>query len=109
MRIKYENPKLLKSEIAKHLGYSSSTLQRYRNDVNMLSPYRILPNNTKKRTKKASNNNFNDNSRREFELKGPQKTPNDFVKPNANTKSNKRNKNISNAGSLLENNEINDQ
>ena len=32
MRMKYENPKLKQSEIANQLGYSSSTLQRYRND-----------------------------------------------------------------------------
>ena len=43
MQIKYENPKLKQSEIANQLGYSSSTLQRYRNDVNMISPYRINP------------------------------------------------------------------
>ena len=38
MRMKYENPKLKQSEIANQLGYSTSTLQRYRNDINMLSP-----------------------------------------------------------------------
>ena len=59
MRIKYENPKLKQSELANQLGYSSSTLQRYRNDMNMLSPYRIQSNNNNKRTKKASNTNFN--------------------------------------------------
>ena len=37
MRVKYENPKMKQSEIANHLGYSTSTLQRYRNDINMLS------------------------------------------------------------------------
>ena len=47
MRIKYENPKLNQSEIANQVGYTSSTLQRYRNDMNMLSPYRIQPRNTK--------------------------------------------------------------
>ena len=41
MRIKYENPKMKQSEIENQLGYYSSTLQRYRNDLNMLSPYRI--------------------------------------------------------------------
>ena len=41
------------SEIANQLSMSSFTLQRYRNDINMLSPYRINPNNTNKRTKKA--------------------------------------------------------
>ena len=46
MRVKYENPKLKQSEIANQLGYSTSTLQKYRNELNMLSPYRIQPNNT---------------------------------------------------------------
>ena len=41
------------SEIANHLGMSSSTSQRYRNDINMLSPYRINPHNTNKRSKKG--------------------------------------------------------
>ena len=40
-RMKYENTKLKQSQIANQLGYSTSTLQRYRNDINMLSPYRI--------------------------------------------------------------------
>ena len=46
MRVKYENPKKKQCEIANQLSMSSSTLQRYRNDRNMLSPYRINPNNT---------------------------------------------------------------
>ena len=50
MRIKYEYPKLKQSEIANKLSYSTSTLQRYRNDINMLSLYRIKPNNTNKRS-----------------------------------------------------------
>ena len=62
MRMKYENPKLKQSEIAKQLGYSTSTLQRYRNDINMLSPYRIQPNDTKKQAKKVSNTSFDNNS-----------------------------------------------
>ena len=52
MRIKNENPKLKKSEIANQLGYSSSILQRYRSDIYMLSPYKIQSNNTNKRIKK---------------------------------------------------------
>ena len=48
MHIKYQNPKMNQSEIADHLKMSSSTLQRYRNDINMLSPYRTTPNNFKK-------------------------------------------------------------
>ena len=47
-----ENPKLKQSEIANQLGYSPFTLKIYRNDINMLSPYRIQPNNTNKRAKK---------------------------------------------------------
>ena len=52
-RMKYENPKLKQSETSNHLGYSSSTLQRYRNHKSVLSPYKIQPNNTKKRKEKA--------------------------------------------------------
>ena len=52
MHIKYQNPKMKQSDVADHLNMSSSTLQRYRNDINMLSPYRISPNNVKKRPKK---------------------------------------------------------
>ena len=53
MNIKYQNPKMTQSEISSQLNMSSSTIKRYRNDINMLSPYRINPNNTKKRSKKA--------------------------------------------------------
>ena len=67
MRVKYENPRLKQSEIANQLGMSSSTVQRYRNDINMLSPYRISPNNVKKRSKKAKIDDIGD-------LKRPQMT-----------------------------------
>ena len=73
MHIKYQNPKMKQSEIANNLNMSCSTLQRYRNDINMLSPYRINPNNTKKRSKKAK---IDDNS----DLKRPQMTSNDSIK-----------------------------
>ena len=63
MRLKYENPKMRQSEIANQLGLSSSTIQRYRNDINILSPYRIGPNNTKKkRSKKVKDTDFDNNS-----------------------------------------------
>ena len=39
MNIKYQNPKMTQSEISSQLNMSSSTLHRYRNDINMLSPY----------------------------------------------------------------------
>ena len=40
-QIKFENPKMKQSELADQLSYSSSTLQRHRNVINMLSPYSI--------------------------------------------------------------------
>ena len=43
IEIKSMSPKLTPKEIAKELGYSTSSLQRYRQDTNMLSPYRIQP------------------------------------------------------------------
>ena len=72
MKVKYENPKMKQSEIANQLGISSSTIQRYRNDINMLSPYRINPNNTNKRAKKVLITNFNNDSYREHDVKRPQ-------------------------------------
>ena len=76
MLIKYENPKMKQSEIANQLGYSTSTLQGYIDDMKMLSPYRIQPNNTNKRSKKASNTNttFNNNLHREPDVEKPQMT-----------------------------------
>ena len=65
MRLKYENPKMKQTEIANQICLSSSTVQRYRNEINMPSPYRINPNNIKKRSKKAKNNDFNINSHNE--------------------------------------------
>ena len=73
MHIKYQNPKMKQSEIANNLNMSSSTIQRYRNDYNMLSPYRINPNNVKKRSKKAKIDDIGD-------LKRPQMTSNDSIK-----------------------------
>ena len=105
MRMKYENPKFKQSRITNHLCYSTSTLQRYRNDINMLSPYRIIPNNTHKRTKKASHSNSDNNSHRKHDLKRTQMTSNDIK----TTRTNKKNKNILKAGSTHENIETNDQ
>ena len=39
--IKSMNPTLTQKEIAKELGYSVSSLKRYRQGILMLSPYRI--------------------------------------------------------------------
>ena len=70
-RLKDENPKMKQSLIANPISLSTSTLQRYRNDINMLSPYRINPNNTNKRMKKASNGNFDNNSHHVSNVKRP--------------------------------------
>ena len=92
IRVKYENPKIKQSEIANRLGKSVSTLQRYRNDINMLSPKRINPNNTNKRTKEAKNSNFDNNSHREHDLKRSQLASNDLKTISNEPVKNKRNK-----------------
>ena len=99
MYMKYQNPKLKQSELANSLNMSSSTIQRYRNDINMQSPYRISPNNTKKRTKKAK---IDDNG----DLKRPQLTSNDSKTTLNETVKNKKNK--LKGGSLQENIENNE-
>ena len=83
LRVKYENPKMKQLQIANQLSLSSSTLQRYRNDINMLSPYRIQSNNTKKRSKMAKNTDFDNESHHETDFKRPQMTSND-LKNNSN-------------------------
>ena len=105
LRLEYENPRMKQSEIANQLGESASTLQRYKNIINMLSPYRINPNNTNKRTKKTSNTNFDINSQHDSDFKRPRLSSNDF---RTNTKSNKKNKHVLKAGSVQENIEVNE-
>ena len=99
MNIKYQNPKMTQSEISSQLNMSSSTIKRYRNDINMLSPYRISPNNTKKRTKKAKIDDIGD-------LKRPQMTSNDSKTTSNETVKNKKNK--LKGGAVQENIEINE-
>ena len=99
MNIKYQNPKMKQSEIANQLNMSTSTIQRQRNDINMLSPYRINPNNVKKRPKKAK---IDDNG----DLKRPQMTSDDLKTTSNETVKNKKNK--LKGGSLQENIEINE-
>ena len=81
MRVTYQNPKKKQSEIANHLSHSTSTLQRYRNDKNMISPYRIQPNNTNKPAKKASNTNFDNNWHPDSDLERLPMTSNDLKRP----------------------------
>ena len=100
MNLKYQNPKMKQSEIAHNLKMSSSTVQRYRDDINMLSPYRNNPNNVKKRTKKPK---IDDNS----DLKRPQTTSNDLE---TNSKEPVKNKKIKLKGGFVveDNVEINE-
>ena len=98
MHIKYQNPKMKQSEIANHLNMSSSTLQRYKNDINTLSPYRISPKNVKKRSKKAKIDDIGD-------LKRPQMTSNNLESTSNETVKIKKNK--LKGGSIQENIEIN--
>ena len=82
MQLKAERPSLKQDQISKELGVSSSTVKRYRNDINMSSPYR-------------SNNSGR---------KRPRLTPNDpktNVEPqNNNTKSSKRKSKNMQGGSI---------
>ena len=106
MRLKYKNPKLKQSEIANQLSVSSSTIQRYRNDINMLSPYRFNPNNNNKRTKKVKNTNFDENISPDHDNKRPQMTSNDLKRPRSTSKT--KIKNELKAGSMQDNIEINE-
>ena len=99
MNIKYQNPKMTQSEISSQLNISASTIQRYRNDINMISPYRNNPNNNKKQQKKTKIDNNGD-------LKRPQMTSNDVKTTLNETVKNKKNK--LKGGSVQENDEINE-
>ena len=99
MKIKYQNPKMTQSEISSQLNMSSSTIKRYRNDINMFSPYRINPNNVKKHTKRAKIDNIS-------ELKRPQMTSIDSETNSKEPVKNKKNK--LKGGSIQENDEINE-
>ena len=81
MNIKYQNPKMTQSEISNQLGMSSSTLQRYRNDIYMVSLYKNNPKNVKNQQKKTK---INDNG----DLKRPNLTSID-LKTTSNDKKNK--------------------
>ena len=111
MKVKYSNPKMKQSQIANQISLSTSTSQRYRKDIIMLSPYRIIPNNTKKRSKKSLNTEFDKNSHHESDVKRPQMTSNDLKRPQStlveNTKKTKTKTKLK-GGSLQENVEINE-
>ena len=109
MKVKYENPRIKQSEIANQIGLSTSTLQRYRNDINMLSPYRINPNNNHKRTKKVKNTDFDNDSHDETDVTRPKMTSNDLKRSQSTSNENSkktRAKNNLQGGSIQQNIEI---
>ena len=54
MEEKYNNPRLTQKQICKQLGFSDSTIKRYRDDIKMDSPYRRNTNKKKKPKQKTS-------------------------------------------------------
>ena len=82
MSKKSTSPRLRQDQIPKEFGCSSSTLQRYRQDINMLSPYKNPPNNHRRRQKILN---------REHDLEKTQITSNDLkmTSENLNEKSKK--------------------
>ena len=104
-RVKNENPEMKQSQIANQIGLSTSTLQNYRNDINMLSPYKINPNNIKKRTKKLQKLilMIYMKTLTSKDPKRPQSTSMENVKSSKNKK-----KNIVRAGSVHDKVEINE-
>ena len=48
MELKYNNPRMTQKEICNQLGFSDSTIKRYRDDIKMDSPYRRNTNKRKK-------------------------------------------------------------
>ena len=77
MNIKYLNPKMTQSQISSQLNMSSSTIKRYRNDINMLSPYRNNPNIVKKQQKKTKIDNIGDPKRANLTSNDLKTTSND--------------------------------
>ena len=61
MEEKYNNPKLTQKEICNHLGVTDRTIRRFRNDIQMDSPYRN--NNNKKKKPKQTIDNKNDDTK----------------------------------------------
>ena len=106
--MKAMNPRLTQKESAKELGYSSATVKLYRKDIDMPSPYRIQS-NANKRKQKFPNDISNNKHEPKVNLSEPEKAKNDLTKPETDTKSSKRNKNILKGGSIQENIEIDKQ
>ena len=99
MNIKYQNPKTTQSDISSQLNMSPSTIKRYRNDINKLSPYRISPNNVKKQQKKTKIDNNGDPKRAQMSSNDLKITLNDKKTIS---------KNVLKAGSIQDSIEINE-
>ena len=80
-QIKSINPKLRHDQIAKKIGYSTSTLQRCTQDIKMLLLYKIQSNSHKRR-QKISKRNLDDDSHREHDPIRPQMTSKDLKRLN---------------------------
>ena len=110
MRLKYENPGMKQSQIANEISLSTCTLQSYRNGKNMLSPYRINPNNTKNDQKWVKIMILT-RIRITKSTSKPQTTSNDLKRPQSTSNENKKKtktKNNLKGGSIQENVEINE-
>ena len=59
MEEKYSNPRLTQKEICNQLGFTDRTIRRYRDDIKMDSPYRII--NHKKKTPKQKPSTVTEN------------------------------------------------
>ena len=84
MEIISVNPRLIQDQITKEIGCPISTLQRYRNDINMLSPITIPPSKTNEKKQKISNH---ENDLKRLQLTSKESSPNiEVVKPNTSKK-----------------------
>ena len=80
-KIQSVNPKSKQSEKAKELQISSSTLQCYRREINLLSPYKIPPSsNTLTKKQKSSNPSEHDTKMSSNDLKLTSKDVNENEK-----------------------------
>ena len=64
MEIRFNNPRLTQKQICNQLGFSESTIKRYRDDINMDSPYN-RNNNKKKKTKQLPDTKIENISKNE--------------------------------------------
>ena len=102
MEIKCNNARLKQSEVATLLEFSSSTIQQYRREINILSTYRIQPSSKTNHTRKQKTpkTNLDYLKMTSNDLK---KTSNDLKTTSKEPGKNKKNK--LKGGANIENNE----